>query len=235
MKKLIFLLAISIAFLSCKSQTQISLNQIGTIWQTGKVPTGTNQTNTWYSLANYGRYNYSVAITGAGTCTVSGTSTSYTVTGAAQTSITAGTGISISGAVPSFTVTSTGATSIVAGSGISLTQSGTTYTVSVPYKKYVASLTQETTNAPVATVFENTLGGTLVWSYISTGTYRATLAGAFPNASKIGVFFSASQSPVIPQQLFSPSDYIEIFTYDETGNLVNEILVNCIIEIRVYP
>jgi hypothetical protein len=49
-----------------------------------------------------------------------------------------------------------------------------------PYKTYVALLTQDGTAAPVATVLENTLGGTIVWSYVSTGSYRATLTGAFP-------------------------------------------------------
>jgi len=48
-------------------------------------------------------------------------------------------------------------------------------------RKYVARLAQSGTNAPVATVFENTLGGTVVWTRGAPGTYRATLAGAFSN------------------------------------------------------
>jgi hypothetical protein len=50
---------------------------------------------------------------------------------------------------------------------------------SVPYKSYVALLTQTGTNAPVATVLENTLGGTPVWSYSDTGLYLLTLTGAW--------------------------------------------------------
>jgi hypothetical protein len=50
-------------------------------------------------------------------------------------------------------------------------------------KVYRALLTQSGTNAPVATVLENTLGGTLVWSRLNQGVYRGTLTGAFP-ASK---------------------------------------------------
>ncbi len=46
-------------------------------------------------------------------------------------------------------------------------------------KKYVALLTQTGTNAPTATVLDNTLGGTLVWSYDGVGTYIGTLTGAF--------------------------------------------------------
>ena len=47
------------------------------------------------------------------------------------------------------------------------------------YLKYVALLTQTGTDAPVATVLENTLGGTVVWTYDSVGYYIGTLAGAF--------------------------------------------------------
>lgn len=48
-----------------------------------------------------------------------------------------------------------------------------------PYKVYTALLTQTGTNAPVATVLENTLGGVVVWSYDAVGSYIGTLVGAF--------------------------------------------------------
>jgi hypothetical protein len=44
---------------------------------------------------------------------------------------------------------------------------------------YTALLTQSGTNAPVATVLENDLGGTVVWTRNNTGVYFGTLAGAF--------------------------------------------------------
>lgn len=49
-------------------------------------------------------------------------------------------------------------------------------------KRYRALLTQTGTDAPVATVLENTLGGTLVWTRVGVGAYRGTLTGAFPIA-----------------------------------------------------
>jgi hypothetical protein len=52
-------------------------------------------------------------------------------------------------------------------------------------KVYRALLTQSGTNAPVATVLENTLGGTPVWSRTNIGRYVATLANAFPNSKTI--------------------------------------------------
>lgn len=48
-----------------------------------------------------------------------------------------------------------------------------------PYKAYVALLTQSGTNAPVATVLENTIGN-IVWTRTSPGIYIGTLTGAFP-------------------------------------------------------
>ena len=47
------------------------------------------------------------------------------------------------------------------------------------YLVYTALLTQSGTDAPVATVLENTLGGTVVWTRDSAGFYNGTLNGAF--------------------------------------------------------
>jgi len=47
------------------------------------------------------------------------------------------------------------------------------------YKVYTALMAQNGTNAPVVTVLENTLGGDIVWTYVSTGRYFGTLNGAF--------------------------------------------------------
>lgn len=47
-------------------------------------------------------------------------------------------------------------------------------------KKYVALLTQTGTSNPVATVLENSLGGTVVWTRDALGVYLGTLVGAFP-------------------------------------------------------
>ena len=46
-------------------------------------------------------------------------------------------------------------------------------------KVYKALLTQSGTSAPVATVLVNTLSGTPVWSYDSSGYYLLTLTGEF--------------------------------------------------------
>ena len=52
-------------------------------------------------------------------------------------------------------------------------------------KVYRATLSQTSTDAPIATVLENTLGGELVWTRSAVGSYLGTLAGAFPDAAKV--------------------------------------------------
>lgn len=59
------------------------------------------------------------------------------------------------------------------------------------YLVYTALLTQTGTSAPVATVLENTLGGTVVWTRESAANYIGTLAGAFPN-NKVIAFPSSA-------------------------------------------
>lgn len=48
-----------------------------------------------------------------------------------------------------------------------------------PYKVYTALLTQLGTNAPVAIVLENTLGGDIVWSRTVIGKYKGVIEGGF--------------------------------------------------------
>lgn len=106
------------------------------------------------------------------------------------------------------------------------------------YKVYTALLTQSGTNAPVATVLENTLGGDLAWTRISDGVYNATLSVAFVEnktflnlsynrendvtGSSEGVVFRVNQNTI---QL-------------ETGVIgdirFDSILIDTPIEIRVY-
>lgn len=105
------------------------------------------------------------------------------------------------------------------------------------YKVYTALLTQTGENAPVATVLENTLGGTLVWTRISAGAYKATLIGAFPvdKCFFLPVAISVPMDGGTSIQMSRISnDEIAI----ETSN--DDIISACIdgrwpIEIRVYP
>lgn len=78
---------------------------------------------------------------------------------------------------PAFTGTPTAPT---ASLGTNTTQIATTaFAQGIrPYKVYTALLTQVGTDAPTATVLENTIGA-IVWSRTTIGGYFATLSGAF--------------------------------------------------------
>ena len=108
-----------------------------------------------------------------------------------------------------------------------------------PYKVYTALLTQSGTNAPVATVLENTLGGDIVWSYCTEGVYNGELLGAF-TINKTDISFGAYKSGL------QTGDKIDI--YDDEGESEDSIKIiqqtynnnpvdafsNVRIEIRVY-
>jgi hypothetical protein len=105
-----------------------------------------------------------------------------------------------------------------------------------PYKVYTAFLTQTGTSAPVATVLENELGGTIVWTYGgNAGRYLATLSGAFvanktaviipPNLETGKLAFAITDS--------ANANAIEVFT-SSAGVLANNLLEGQFIEIRIY-
>lgn len=113
------------------------------------------------------------------------------------------------------------------------TSSGASYLV------YTALLTQTGTAAPVATVLENTLGGTVVWSYDATGSYTATLSGVFTSAKTIIFYTSNTWAPDFTNPLGilmyrHDANSIKCFTGISENNS-NDVLNNCPIEIRVYP
>lgn len=100
------------------------------------------------------------------------------------------------------------------------------------YLVYVALLSQTGTDAPVATVLENTLGGTVVWSYNDVGSYYATLANAF-TAGKTFVLLSGNGG-LMGSNIMS-ANAIEIYSYNSSGIQENEYIQTAPIEIRVYP
>jgi len=113
-------------------------------------------------------------------------------------------------------------------------------------KVYAALLTQSGTDAPTATVLENTLGGTVVWTRDDTGLYTGTLAGAFP-ATKTGVPPIGTNQNVTEQTTFvltlferTDDDRVRIGTYtvDPSSGTQTEgdaLLTNAYVEILVYP
>jgi hypothetical protein len=101
-------------------------------------------------------------------------------------------------------------------------------------KKYVALLTQTGTSAPTATVLDNTLGGTLVWSYDGVGSYIGTLTGAF-TSNKTAVLISGVYKGSA-SGLRKTDNTVQITTTATSTNTeANALLDSTTIEIKVYP
>jgi len=105
-----------------------------------------------------------------------------------------------------------------------------------PYKVYTALLTQSGTNAPVATVLENTLGAVPVWSRTAAGTYGVTLTNGFTiTKTTVDAFLYRN----------SPSNFLDTITIQKISDSVIEVLTFATfgapidggsfqVEIRVY-
>lgn len=130
-------------------------------------------------------------------------------------------------------------TAPTAAAGTNTTQIATTAFVQSatrPYKVYTALLTQTGTSAPVATVLENTLGGTLVWTRASTGVYEGTLAGVFVVNKSISFTNVTPQNPDTKMtSTVNPGlNKCQVSTINGSGILSDSLLSGCSIEIRVY-
>ena len=104
------------------------------------------------------------------------------------------------------------------------------------YKVYTALLSQTGTNAPVATILENTLGVNPIWSYDSAGYYLFTEIGAFP-INKTTIVIGNESNTDFYTLIFRNNDEIGVFTslLSNIGGGNNDLLSNTSIEIRVYP
>lgn len=145
------------------------------------------------------------------------------------------------------------ATTLASGDLIGLSQGGigTVGTVgalasaigaSVGVKVYRALLTQTGTDTPVATVLENSLGGTVVWSYLDVGFYNALLTGAFVANKTALSIQSASQNA----NLFTTFSIFRVdvdnlnvrtgyISADPEINSENGDLISTFVQILVYP
>jgi hypothetical protein len=105
-----------------------------------------------------------------------------------------------------------------------------------PYKVYSALLNQNGTNAPTATVLENTLGD-ITFAYLADGTYSCNSNGLFTTNKTTGnseIYYSADNDKVY----YMYSKYIDInefrinSMYDTVA--VDDALPGIFLEIRVY-
>jgi hypothetical protein len=102
-----------------------------------------------------------------------------------------------------------------------------------PYKVYTALLSQTGTNAPTATVLENTLGGTIVWSRTGNGVYNGTLTGAFAS-NKTTIQITGTVFNAFFAGFRNDANTVTIGSSDIIGSGADDLILNSTIEIRVY-
>lgn len=102
-------------------------------------------------------------------------------------------------------------------------------------KAYRALLTQASTSDPVATVLENTLGGTPVPARAFAGAHQLELEGAFP-AAKTFIMGTSQQLNKYPVLFRSSDDVIFLDIYDSLSSGNQEDTFSQVrVEILVYP
>lgn len=107
-------------------------------------------------------------------------------------------------------------------------------------KVYRALLTQTGTDAPVAIVLENTLGGNVVWNYVGVGVYRIEA----PNCALLNIlltnsaliFGAITSNRRLKGDIYDDGDgpIVDIYVRDN-ANVYTNILTNQFVEILVYP
>jgi hypothetical protein len=143
-------------------------------------------------------------------------------------------------------VVTAGTKGIIVGDGQTLTESGmvvsnltVTNTINgavvVPYKKYIALISQSGTADPTVSILENTIGD-IVWTRISSGSYQGVLTGAFPDDFKTFLTINQNLQNVGGVNYISWFDgnTIQIDTLDSTFTSNDTLLAYTTIEIRVY-
>jgi hypothetical protein len=142
-------------------------------------------------------------------------------------------------------VVTAGTKGIIVGDGQTLSESGMVVSnltvtgtingdVVVPYKKYVATISQTGTSDPTVTVLENTIGD-IVWTRVGLGLYSGDLLGAFPNQDKVYLSINNTLTSVfITEFLWGTIDDVRINTYDLTATSIDGAMSFNTIEIRTY-
>jgi hypothetical protein len=107
----------------------------------------------------------------------------------------------------------------------------------VAVKTYRALVTQSSGTAPTATVLENSLGAAVVWARSSTGTYTATLTGAFTSAKTFIMQPGETGTIAAIKNVIAVRTSADVVTVTTGagGTLEDSVLSSFPIEILVYP
>lgn len=107
----------------------------------------------------------------------------------------------------------------------------------LPYKVYIALLNQTGTNAPTATVLQNTLGFDITYGYETAGVYYIYFEDTIYSDKTVFIIgASTGCSRSIHNAYYSTPtmSYLESFDFF-VNDYTNGCFFNTAIEIRVYP
>jgi hypothetical protein len=104
--------------------------------------------------------------------------------------------------------------------------------VVVPYRKYIATISQSGTADPTVVVLENSIGD-IVWTRATVGNYLGTLTTAFPDVDKTYLIMGQNQTDRFSLNYLDP-DNVTILTLDSAGVYQDTLLGYTTIEIRTY-
>lgn len=102
-------------------------------------------------------------------------------------------------------------------------------------KRYVALLTQTGTNAPTATVLENTTGTTMTWSYAAQGNYQVTAGTAIFVGNKTVITPGAFAYGMLINANKSTNSVITVRSTNLAGSANDDLLNGNPITIEIYP
>ena len=104
---------------------------------------------------------------------------------------------------------------------------------SLGYTVYTALLTQAGTAAPVATVLQNTTGGTITWT-------RNTISGATYTANKTAILLTSGSTSATDGRFLKVEDsgnttVQALYNFDTSANTSQDgVVTGSMIEIRIY-
>ena len=109
----------------------------------------------------------------------------------------------------------------------------------LPYKSYVAIISQSgTSNPTVSAVLENTIGTmTVTRSGVGTYTFQSSGFGGFGGNNKVVVLFLNGQSTtgLYRGQYVPPIGAVQLGSFNTSNTVTDGLISTATIEIRVYP
>lgn len=111
-------------------------------------------------------------------------------------------------------------------------------TPALPYKSYVAIISQTGTSAPtVDTLLENTIGAAVTFGYSAVGEYTINTTGNSFTTNKTSISVTPGRkttSNVFLGTTIANTQIINLYSQNTAGSPTNGLISQVLVEIRVY-